>query len=61
MPKLKTYKTLSKRIRVTKNGKVIRRSKAQDHFNTRETGKTKRNKRRDSKVSKVYQKNISKL
>jgi large subunit ribosomal protein L35 len=61
MPKLKTYKTLSKRIRVTKNGKVIRRSKSQDHFNAGETGKAKRNKRRDIKVSKVYLKNISKL
>ncbi|HNZ86111.1 MAG TPA: 50S ribosomal protein L35 [bacterium] len=61
MPKLKTYKTLSKRIRITKNGKVIRRSKSQDHFNTRETGKTKRNKRKDVKVSDVYSKNISKL
>ena len=61
MPKLKTYKTLSKRIRVTKNGKVVTRRKSQDHFNSGETGKTRRNKRRDNTMSKVFAKNVGKI
>lgn len=43
----KTYKALSKRVKITKNGKVIKRKAGQDHFNTRETGKVTRNKRTD--------------
>ena len=46
MPKLKTRKAVSKRIRVTKKGKLKIRAGAQDHFNARESGKKKRNKRR---------------
>ncbi len=61
MPKLKTYKALSKRIRITKNGKVITRSKSQDHFNSGETGKTRRNKRRDKTISNVFIKNVNKI
>ncbi|MCD4705156.1 50S ribosomal protein L35 [bacterium] len=58
MPKLKTYKALTKRVRKTKQGKLIARSKGQDHFNTRETGKTKRNKRSDNKLSKTISKSL---
>ncbi len=43
----KTYKALSKRVKTTKNGKVMKRKADQDHFNTRETGKVTRNKRTD--------------
>lgn len=46
----KTYKTLSKRVKVTKNGKILKRKAGQDHFNTRESGKVTRNKRRDVTV-----------
>lgn len=45
--KLKTTKALSKRIKVTKNGKMLKRKAGQNHFNSRETGKVGRNKRRD--------------
>ena len=47
----KTYKALTKRVKVTKNGKVLKRRAGQDHFNTRETGKVTRNKRRDVTVT----------
>ncbi len=60
MPKLKTYKALTKRVRKTKNGKMITRSKGQDHFNTRDNGKNKRNKRRDQKLSKTVSKSLQK-
>lgn len=58
MPKLKTFKSLTKRVKVTKNGKVINRAKGQDHFNTRETGKTKRNKKRDESTSSKMVKSL---
>jgi ribosomal protein L35 len=32
-------KSVSKRIRITKNGKVVRRPMAVDHFRTRKNGK----------------------
>ncbi len=58
MPKLKTIKAVSKRIKITKKGKVIVRKGGQDHFNSRESGKTMRNKRRDKKLANVNKKNI---
>ncbi|MBP6942511.1 MAG: 50S ribosomal protein L35 [Candidatus Buchananbacteria bacterium] len=50
MPKMKTRKSMAKRFRVTKSKKVIKRTPGQGHFNARETGNTKRNKRRDSEM-----------
>lgn len=41
---------MAKRFRVTKSKKVIKRTPGQGHFNARETGNTKRNKRRDSEM-----------
>ncbi|HVM76721.1 MAG TPA: hypothetical protein VMU07_01035 [Candidatus Paceibacterota bacterium] len=38
-------KSLTKRIRITKNGKMVRRAMATDHFRTRATQKNIRNKR----------------
>ena len=54
MPKLKTHKATSKRLKKTKNGKFLERKCGQDHFNARESGKTTRNKRRDISFSKVF-------
>lgn len=39
-------KSLSKRIRITKNGKIVRRPMAVDHFRTRTNAKGVRNKRK---------------
>jgi len=58
MPKIKTRKAVAKRFKITKTGKVMKRTGGQGHFNARETGNTKRNKRRDSQIAKVDQKNI---
>jgi large subunit ribosomal protein L35 len=44
---LKTNKTISKRVKLTKKGKVLKRKAGQDHFNGKESGKVRRNKRRD--------------
>ncbi len=58
MPKIKTRQAVAKRFKVTKNGKVIKRTAGQDHFNARESGNTKRQKRRDTSIAKVDCKNI---
>lgn len=47
MGKLKTNKGVTKRFKITKTGKVKKLCCGQDHFNSRETGKVKRNKRKD--------------
>ncbi|MBI5221409.1 MAG: 50S ribosomal protein L35 [Candidatus Magasanikbacteria bacterium] len=51
MPKMKTHKATSKRFRVTKNGKIIKRTAGQNHFNSRENGKVGRNKKSDIVMS----------
>ena len=51
MPKVKTHQGTAKRLRVTKTGKVMHRVAGQDHFNSGETGKTTKNKRRDINMS----------
>ena len=38
---MKTNKSYTKRIRVTKTGKLIARKAGQDHFNAKESGRTK--------------------
>jgi large subunit ribosomal protein L35 len=58
MPKLKTHKATAKRFKLTKTKKILKRKAGQDHFNTRESGKTTRNKRRDVSMSKSDHKNI---
>lgn len=56
MPKVKTHQGTSKRIKKTKRGKLIARSAGQDHFNSRESGKTTLNKRRDLVLHKSHNK-----
>jgi ribosomal protein L35 len=43
---MKTNKSFTKRIRVTKTGKLIARKPGQDHFNAKERGRTKGVKKR---------------
>ena len=51
MPKAKTHKGTIKRLRKTASGKLMQRSAGQGHFNSRESGKTTKNKRRDVEMS----------
>ncbi len=60
MPKMKTYKALTKRVKKTKRGKLVARSKAQDHFNTHESSKKTRNKKRDHSLNKSITKSLKK-
>lgn len=41
----KTNKSYTKRIRVTKNGKLVVRAKGQNHFNAKQSGNKRRQKR----------------
>jgi large subunit ribosomal protein L35 len=58
---MKTHKALLKRFKITKSGKVLKRTAGQDHFNSRESGNTTRNKRRDRQMSESFTKTIKKL
>jgi len=53
MPKLKSHKSIAKRFKLTKTGKVIKKKAGQDHFNARESGNTTRAKRRKTQVNKT--------
>jgi len=41
---MKTNKSFTKRIKVTKNGKLIARKPGHNHFNAKESGTERRNK-----------------
>lgn len=61
MPKIKTHKATSKRFAITSNNKLRRRKAGQDHFNARESGNTKRTKRRDIDGDLTTAKTVKKL
>lgn len=56
--KLKTRKSVAKRIKMTGRKKVLVRTGGQDHFNSRESGSVKINKRRDRVMSQANVRNI---
>ena len=43
---MKTNKSYTKRLRVTKNGKIVARRPGQNHFNAKESGKGRQARRR---------------
>jgi ribosomal protein L35 len=59
--KAKTHKATAKRFCVKKSKKgvkVMKRTNGQDHFNSRESGNTKRNKRSDRTMDVTMNKTI---
>ncbi len=48
---MKTNKSYSKRIRVTRNGKLMARKPGQDHFNAKQSGNERRGKRLGVSIS----------
>jgi len=48
---MKTNKSYTKRIKVTKNGKLIARKPGQNHFNAKESGRTGLAKNRTMELS----------
>ena len=58
MPKQKTKKALVKKVKISKNRKVTRRMTGQNHYNSKETGKVGRKKRKDLRLFKADEKNV---
>jgi large subunit ribosomal protein L35 len=56
MPKVKTHKGTAKRIKKTGAGNLMARSTGQNHFNSRNTGKVTKNKRRDLNLGRTHSK-----
>ena len=61
MPKIKTHKATAKRFTRTGSDKLKQRKAGQDHFNSRESGKTIRKKRMDISTTRTLEKTIKML
>jgi ribosomal protein L35 len=48
---MKTNKSFTKRLRVTKNGKILARKAGQNHFNSKESGRSQLGKARSADFS----------
>ncbi len=59
--KPKTKKSITKRFRITKNGKILRRPSGHGHYNAKKTGKQRRQSHRLVKVSDNELKKIKRL
>mgnify|MGYP001211646000 CR=1 FL=1 len=56
----KTKKALTKRFKITKNGKVLRRIAGQNHYRSKKTGERKRKGRKWAQLSKTEVRAIKK-
>ena len=54
----KTKKALTKRFKITKNGKILRRASGQNHYRSKKTGEAKRKGRKWVVVAKSEVKRI---
>ena len=61
MPKHKVRKAITKRFKITKSGKILRRPTGQDHYLAKKSGKKTRNMRKWIELSKPEVKMIKKL
>jgi large subunit ribosomal protein L35 len=59
--KLKTRKSITKRFKITKTGKLLRRPSGLDHYRAKKSGKRIRKSRKWVEVSKFEAKKIKKL
>lgn len=48
---MKTNKSYTKRLKVTKNGKIIARKAGQNHFNARQTGQQRLRRKRTQSLT----------
>jgi len=48
---MKTNKSFTKRIKVTKNGKLVTRRQGQNHFNARQTGQQRLRRKRAGSIT----------
>lgn len=59
--KIKTRKSLTKRFKITKNGKIMRRATGQDHLRSKKSGNAIRKKRGWIELSEPETKKIKKV
>jgi len=59
--KLKTSKSALKRFKVSAKGKLFHRKPRQNHFNAKDGGTLKRNKRKQNEVMKQNMKDVENL
>lgn len=57
---MKTKKAITKRFKITKTGKVMRRATGKNHYLAKKSGKQRRRNRRWVEVSKTEAKRIKK-
>ena len=57
--RMKTNKSFLKRIRITKNGKMIRRVSGQNHYNAKESRRRQRRKNTFVPFTKAFQKHLA--
>ena len=60
MPKLKTRKSITRRFKITKKGKVMRRRGFRRHLNVKKGGRRKRRLAKVVETKKVYARKIKK-
>ena len=58
MPKQKTHKGLKCRVRVTRNGKVVRRKAGKSHLMSHKSGKRRRHLRSHTSTTGKYAKTV---
>ncbi len=58
---MKTRKSITKRFKITRKGKILRRAIGQNHFLAKKSGKKKRKLRKWVELSKPEAKKIRKL
>ncbi len=61
MPKMKTKKSVSRRMKVTKNGKVLRRRQATGHLLSAKSARRRRRLRRAAVVEGKIAENMKRL
>ncbi len=61
MPKVKTHKGLSKRIKITASGKVVHRASGKSHLNSTMSGDATRSKRNKKVCEKSVAKKLEKV
>jgi large subunit ribosomal protein L35 len=57
---MKTKKAITKRFKITKNGKIMRRAVGRNHFLAKKSGKQRRKSRKWVEVSKEQARRIKK-
>lgn len=61
MPKIKTRKSITKRFKITKTGKILRRPTGLNHYRAKKSGKKIRQSRKMIRLSKSEAKKIKRL